>query len=276
MFDNPRLHRNRRINLNDEEEEIPDPPKLERSHSSLIPFPIHKSKRNDRMNEYMKNGVIPIHPDSTIITGSSGSGKTCCLLWLLSQPHLLGSYFDKTNIFLYAFSGKCDKSFNELKIPKNNIITSDMISKLGDYLTKRQAEVETKGIENTEDVLLVFEDISSNPKLLRDKTITKIVTAARHINCSVIMIGHKYTIFSRVVRLNAHNVIIFPASNSEMEQIIDEYAPPRVSKREFKELIEYAWTPDEQLVRPFLYINTRQPFRTRYRKGFNEILELDI
>jgi hypothetical protein len=275
MFDNPRLNRNRRINLDDDkDEDIPPPPKLERSTGGLIPFPLKNKLKDVPMNDLMKDRIIPRHRESVLFVGASSSGKTTLLIWMLTQKHIFKDYFDK--IYLFSFSGKSDPSFENLNLPKDCIITEDMINKLTEVLDKQQKVVETNGINNSKKILIIFEDVSSSPKFMRSKNFTKAFTALRHVNASVWCCCHKYSTVPRICRLNSMNLFLFPAPNSELEAISDDHMPPGLNRREFRDLVRYAWKKDKEQVKPFLYINMKTgSFNDRYRKGFSEMLELD-
>lgn len=274
MFHNPRLNRNSRINLDDEE--IPNPPKLERTSShigNLIPHPVKTRVKKLKFNQYQEARIIPQHPESALFIGGSGTGKTTLLLFLLTEPHLLGAYFDKVKLF--SFTGKADPSFKVLNLKDEDIITENMIEKLEDLLKKRQKLVDEKGLENVDKLLLIFEDVSANFKFIKSKQFTKCFTACRHFGISVYAVCHKYSACSRISRLQANHLYIFPSPNTEMEVISQDHTPPRLTKKEMRELISYAWQKGDDIERPFLNICMKSGFKERYRRGLHEILELN-
>jgi hypothetical protein len=94
------------------------------------------------------------------------------------------------------------------------------------------------------------------------------------MNISTLACCHKYHALIRVARLNANHHIIFPASQSEVSRIMEEHNPSELSKSEFENLINYAWTPAPDKTHPFLHINLKVPTKIRFRKSLDEILEL--
>lgn len=236
----------------------------------LIPKPSKKNKKKIYETPLMKSGFIPSHPESVNIVGASGSGKSVVITWMLEKFY--DNYFDE--IYLFAFTGKSDSGFKNLKIKDENIYTEDMAAQLSSLFNKTKTNIEQKSFNKSPRILVILEDVSSSPKFIRSKVFTRAFTEARHLNISVWTASHKYKILSPVARSNSMNLLLFRMPNSETEQIIKDWSPPSYSKKEFKALIDYAHDPTDKLPRPFLYIKAKEPFKTRYRKGFAEIMEL--
>jgi hypothetical protein len=222
------------------------------------------------MTPLMEQGVIPTTNESLVFLGGSGSGKTTNLLWLLSHDHLMPKSLFK-EIYLFSFTGKADKSFETLKIDEEKVITKDLQKNLERIFETQKNKVESG---TREPVLIILEDITSSYKLIRSPIFTKLFTAGRHYFITLIAVAHKYTALSRVARLNAMNLIIYPAAGTELDQIREDYQPPGMSKTDFESLVRHAWSKDSQYSRPFLYIKATEPHKTRFRRGYSEILQL--
>lgn len=245
------------------------------NHDMLIPYPIDIEKRKVPTTPAMDEGFIPKTNQSTILIGASGSGKTTCLTWMLTHQHLMPmSLFDQ--VYLYSFTGKADKSFDVLHLKKENIFTTGLTGKMAEIFEKQKAKIEGKNEKDKKPIMMIFEDITSAPKVIRSPVFTRIMTAGRHYDITVICCGHKYTALSRVARLNAMNIIVYPSPGTEIQQIVEDHNAPAMHKKDMINLIKYAFTPTETMSHPFLYIaQANHPFATRYRKGFNEVLSLN-
>jgi hypothetical protein len=212
------------------------------------------------------------HPFSLSACGMTGSGKTVAILNILTNPVMYGGYFDE--VYLFSVTGNSDDSFDALKLPKKNIITTQMIPKLKKILDKQKKAVESKGIDKAKKVCIIFEDVTAQKKLMSSSEFLQSFVQSRHMNLSVFACCHKYHALVRTARLNANHHIIFPASQSEVARIIDEHNPPELTKSAFAGLINYAFTPTEEKTHPFLHINLKVPTKIRFRKSLDEILEL--
>ena len=237
----------------------------------LIPKPIkNKHEKKIYENVVMKSGLIPSHPESVNFVGPSGSGKSVNLIYM--YRNFYENYWHET--YLFAFTGKSDDGFKNLDIPKNNIYTEDLEDNLNTIIDKQKKEVESVGFNKSKRLLIVLEDVSSSPKLIRSKVFTRLYTEVRHLNISVWSCSHKYKILSPVARANCMNLILYPLPSTELDSVSDDWCPPNLHKKEFMGLIRDAHTKDERLVRPFLYIKAKEPFKTRFRRGFEDTLEL--
>jgi hypothetical protein len=59
-----------------------------------------------------------------------------------------------------------------------------------------------------------------------------------------------------------------------MEILAREFCGSGLTKKQMINLIRYATSPDENSSHPFLYINLTAKPKEKYRKTFNQVLEL--
>ena len=130
------------------------------------------------------------HPFSLAVYGMTGSGKTVAVLNLLTSPHMYGSYFDE--VYLFSATGKSDDSFDALELKKKNIITDSMIPKLKKIIDSQKKAVERKGIDKAKKICIIFEDLTSNRKLMNSPNFIKAFVQNRHLSCSTIACCHKF------------------------------------------------------------------------------------
>ena len=188
--------------------------------------------------ESVENDIFPKLPMGCLIIGKSGSGKTSAMVNMLTNDNLLANYFD----FIYLFTdAKPDKELiKDLKLPKKQIITDFDEEKVKEVMDKAERTIEQHGFKDSPKIMMVFDDILSNQKFLKSKTMTKLATANRHFNISYIFCSQYYKKLPPVVRTNARYYMIFPSSMNECEKIADELTPPRMSKQQFIKYLQHA------------------------------------
>lgn len=230
-------------------------------------------------NPLVENGILPKPPCTVMVIGGTGSGKSTMIIYLLKKHYLDTKIFNRKHVFLLSPTGKIDPLFKYLKLKNPNIITEDILTNIVKLVKKQTEEVKGKGIKKSPKMLLIIEDASDNAEMLNDSELKKLFTRNRHINCSVFIVAHKYRALNRMARLNANHIMMFPINNSETDQLIEDYAPrirgltKREAVKKMNDVIDYAFEPTEEDVRPFLYLNNKKPFN-RFHKGFYEQLNI--
>lgn len=238
--------------------------------SKLIPTKIESKSTQIPINSFMKAGIIPPHPSSMCLIGQSGSGKSNTLVWMINT--LYSNYFDE--IIILSATGETDTMFKQIKTKKLRIITRDLLEEAEKLVDFRQKICEAKGVQRVSRMLVIFEDVSSQKKLMNSVPFLQAYVQLRHLGCSVISCAHKLRILPRMCRINSNALIMFPSNLSEKKILIEEYCPNGLTSAQFSRLIDHAWTPDEKIERPFLFINFKADNNERFRKGFHQILKL--
>lgn len=226
------------------------------------------------LRPFMKDCTIPKFPQSILMVGASSSGKTTLLQNLMLKNDFYKGYHDF--VFLFARTGKLDDSLKKLKIPKKHTFTTEkeMIDNVKIIYDAQNNNVENKPINLAPKILCIFEDLTTNKKLIRDPIFNSLWTLGRHLNIQVISMIHKYKALERTARLQAMNIIYFRGSGDETMQLVDDFTPPGHTKKEFLKVVDYATNPDEKSRHNFLYICNKLPFKIRYRKNFDTVMEL--
>ncbi len=237
----------------------------------LIPSKMESKSTKFDLPPLQKHNIIPSHPFSALFIAPSGSGKTNCLVWLLTTHYQ--DFFDQ--IYLFSFTAKSDDLFTHLDIPKKNIISTDIIERIDELYATQQQEVE-KNFKKSKKTLVILEDVTANEHLMRSETFLKCFTANRHLNISVIGVCHKLKAVPRTCRLSSNYLFVWALPASEIKQLIEDYCPARVDKKDFEKMIDYSMEKTEENKHPFLFINTRAEVTERFRKGLHETLKLKI
>ncbi len=250
---------------------IPSRPK-ECKTAGLCIVPYKTNKKKIKQRPMMEKAIIPKHPASVIFNGRSGSGKSNLIINLLTRPEFYGppdkGYFDI--IYLFSPTAKSDDLPEYLGLEDKRIFTDFDLGALDKIIETQEKIIHKKGINKSPKILLLLDDIQSDAKFLRSKQIKRCFIQNRHLNISTWLAGQSFKLTPRCCRLQAMNVIYFPGSGSEIECLCEEFIPPKMSKKAFIDLINYA-TADRY---NFLHIAMNEAPKTRFRKNLNEILEL--
>ena len=220
-----------------------------------------------------KDGVMPKFPFSMLLSGSSGSGKTCLMANILTNKDLYGKFFHCILVFSPT-ANLTDDTYKCLKLPKENFIEDMKPGMLDKIIQARKERIEEKGIEwvaKNERMLIIMDDIIANRDFLNSPQALKMFALLRHYQVAIIVLMQSYNKLPRALRINANAVAVFPASQSEVEVLLDEITPAGLKKKEFQRVIQYCTDGRYD----FLYINNHADPGKRVRKNLDEIINLD-
>jgi hypothetical protein len=246
----------------------------------------------------MKEGIIPKHPSSVMVSGKVGSGKSNLLCSLFCNPQFYGlsdelkatqwqkekaetenKYPTKFHYFdvIYMISPTANKGDQLTKhllkhgnLEKKNIINSFDEIVIMDIYNKQQHLIEKYGGDIAPRVCVILDDIQSSPKFLRSDALKHLFLENRHLSMTIYLCGQSIRLTPRSLRIQANNIIAFAGQRSEEDRIIDDYCCQGLSKKEFREIFYHATKEPYS----FIHININHPAKTRYRKNLDEILEL--
>ena len=207
----------------------------------------------DLINSFSSGNVIK-NGIAVAIAGKPNAGKSSLLNTLLNEEKAIVSNIPGTTR---------DSIEDSLIIEGIKFKFTDTAG-----LRKTSDIIESKGIEKTKNILLIFDDILSKQKFLKSNILTKLITECRHYNISCIINSQYYKKVPAVVRTNCRGLILFPSSLSELEKFTDENCLPNMSKKRFLELIQHCTDKPYQ----FAFINHDAPNEEKLRKNFNIII----
>jgi hypothetical protein len=237
--------------------------------SNLIVKPLPTKKTDLPQSNYMKRGIINKFPSMLLNIGRSGSGKSTVVNYMMTNKDFLKGFYDK--VYLFSPTAKLDDLAKHLKLKDEFLITKPTEVKLMEIINKQESLIKKHGIDavgRKSKVLIIFDDIVSDPKFLKSNAMVKLATMGRHFLISSIINTQSYTKVPRVIRLQANALILFPSSNNEVDLLAFDTCPPHCIKKDFMKLIEYATSGKHD----FMFINNFEPTETRFRKGFSEYL----
>jgi hypothetical protein len=222
---------------------------------------------------------IPRLGFSVIISGKSGSGKSTLLANLFTDPRFYGpseekpkGWFDK--IFLFSPTANGDDVQKSLNIDKKHVFTDldEGPELLEIILNSQQKKIEkADGAHKVEQFAIIFDDIIGDTQFMNERAFTRCFYQVRHVNCTTFICTQHFNRVPRVCRLQANFIFFFQGSQSEVETIVEEFAPPQYSKNEFRQLVTEATGKNKF---DFLTINMKVGWDLRFRRNLDEFIQL--
>ena len=219
----------------------------------------------------MKAGVIPKFPSLQLLVGRSGSGKSNLLLNLVTNPKLMGSFFD--DVYLISPTAKSDDLVKHLKLEPDHIWDNleEAVTNLHTLLDNQSYDIETNGILKTSKVLVICDDCVGTKQFMKSDVLTKVAIHGRHNLVSSIILTQSYTKVPRVIRLQSQGIALFPSSEAEVKLLNEDFCPPGCTRKRFKQIVGFA--TDEPY--SFLFIqNHHKVIKERYRKKLSDIITI--
>ena len=194
-------------------------------------------------------------PFRMIICGSSGSGKTQTLLSLIyNMPDTFENIFiclklKDEPLYLYIDDKLGKKGLKILEYDKDGLVDLDKLNK-------------------EQQTLIVMDDLIG---VKNQRPMEEFFLRARKKNCSLIYISQSYYAIPKMIRNNMTYLIIKQISSMKNLVMISREFDVGVSKENLIKMYNDA-TKDKQ---NFLLMDLESAPSERFRKGFNEIYELD-
>lgn len=237
-----------------------------------------KSCKDDITNPILsEQDIIPRLGTSSIMNGTTGQGKSTLLTNIVSSKRFFGGLLPNgkavfTHKFLVSPTAEGDDVQKKLGIDEEDTFTDleeapDLIRVIMDAQKKK---VKDLGSDKAPQVLLVYDDVISNPLFMRTDEFTKSFIASRHYNLTTFVCSQSWTAVPRRCRLQAKNIFFFASPLSEVELLCQEYCPPNMTKKQFMKMVDYCTSEPYS----FLYINKSVPMEKRFRKNLGEMINL--
>ena len=224
------------------------------------------------------NMLIPPIGSSVVICGKSGSGKSRLLANLMKDGRFYGKsnkapngWFDR--VFLFSPTANGDDIQKSLGIPKRHVFTDldDAPELLDTIIASQQKKLDSSdGADKVPQYCIIFDDVIGDVPFMNSKAFTQCFYQVRHVNCTTFICTQHFKRVPRICRLQANFIFFFQGSQSEVETIVEDFAPPRYSKNEFREIVHQS-TNDRF---SFLTINMKVGVEKRFRKNLNQVIRL--
>ena len=236
--------------------------------SDLTVKPIdNNSKDLIKQPKLSQENVIPKLLTSSLIVGRSGSGKSILMNFMLNNKGMFSGWFD----LIVLISPTCNTDDVQMSFGADECV--DDLDEADNFLKQlmilQKEKIEEYGAEHSPKLCIVFDDVIGH-KFLNSSSFTACFTRSRHYNFTVFCLSQQYKSIPKKCRLQANNLMFFKSSDTETQSVVDDYTPPNFNKLKFLKMIKEANGDDHS----FLYINMKEPFTKRYRKNFDEIIEI--
>lgn len=235
---------------------------------NLIVRPIETGEYYDPINI---DPMLPQHPFLVYCPSVCGSGKSTIIQFLLCTAY--NRFFNK--IFIISATVKKDVSWKMLKFDEDKVFESYTDGVFRNIVQE---------IEQSEDqkVLIIIDDMTSQNIWTPKNELCKFIPVHRHspskrppniCGTSLFIISHQYKAIPKSIRGLMSDILIFEMNSAEeVKTISDDNKGLIMTHADFLKLFMMA--TDEKY--SFLYIKKKEPVRTRFRKNFNEIFELEF
>ena len=243
---------------------------------------IPASKNDIPQRPAMKEGIIPKHPFVCLVNGSIGSGKTNMLCNMLLNPSMYGRdktgrpYWDSIFVFTNSHDEILEKLMDDGVIPKNNVKHVPDESDLKKVLKMHKEKVKASDgdFSRVPRLFFIFDDIIDSD-LIKSSSFKTLCIRNRHMNASVFCLGQYFNAWPKQMRMQATNLMIFSGNLAERELITDVFCPSNMNKKDFNDVVSFAWQPEEKNKFPFLHICRKEPIDKRFRKSLINVIDLD-
>lgn len=239
----------------------------------LVVKPLKTDKSKIKINDYMRNHIIPIHPASALFCGRSGMGKTQLVLNLLNNRQMYKDYFDIIFLFSATAEAGDDLYQKHSGIPERNVFKPDAegIAQLEHLFKTQQDTIKKKGISKSPKILLIFDDVAHARAFLESPAYLKLHIMNRHFNISTWSLTQSYVKIPRSCRCQVGAIFFFHgATDTEKKRLSQEHTPANLSEKQFVSMIEHATKKKFD----FLFINKSAEMDERYRHCMHTILKL--
>lgn len=223
--------------------------------------------------------IIPSLGNSVVINGKSGSGKSTLLSNLITNPLFFGpceekpeGWFDK--IFLFSPTADGDDVQKSLKIKKEHVYTDlDEAAELIKVILDSQKEKLAGGgkAHKVPQYAVIFDDVIGETNFMKTKEFLQTFYMVRHRNCTTFICSQHYKRVPKVCRQQASFVFFFAGSAAEVEQVVEDFAPPLYTKNEFRDIVQEATRGDHS----FLTVCMKVGWNLRFRRNLDEFIRLD-
>lgn len=237
------------------------------SSFNVIPLPKPKEDNNNKLKE-------PLPKLHTLFIGSTGSGKTNLILnmilrnrmygylnyykkiYIISPSSCVDSSFDNVDLYINAYDKKKQKKgLGEIELI--DTFSSEIVEEIIDEITELY-------VPNGDRTLILLDDcINELPTSI--KPVQMLFTRGRHMKISVWLSSQAYKKIPKVLRLNAHDVIVFGDQNKrDIKDIYSEFGSGEFN--EFYKMYKHMTRKKYD----FLQIRARYGDEERYVRNFNK------
>lgn len=223
--------------------------------------------------------IIPRRGHSIIINGASGSGKSTLLSNYLTGKQFFGKCEEKPEgwfdeVFLFSPTADGDDVQKSYGIKKKHVYTDldEAPELIKVILDSQKAKLSGGGkAHKVGQFAVIFDDVIGETSFLGTKEFMQTFYMVRHRNCTTFICAQHYKKIPKVCRQQASFIHFFAGSAAEVEQVVEDFAPPLYSKNEFRDIVCEATKGKHA----FLTICMKVDWEYRFRRNLDEFIKLD-
>lgn len=252
---------------------------------------IDSSKHSIKQRALMEADVLPRHPGITLFSGSQGGGKSTLVANLLTKAHMYGKsmelaksapgspvkpkgYFDAIFLFIGSDDDMYDALILDGTIQQDHVVhmpTPMDIQQVIDQQKRLIAKAEGD-LEKTPKILVIFDDIINDRKLINSKPFLELFVKGRHLNSSSWLLCQYLNLCPKACRLQANYLFVFKCNRAELQVLCEQFCPPDMSKAEFFDMVQDATGDNAEQKNNFLVIVKRAPIEQRFRQNLDHFI----
>jgi hypothetical protein len=185
-------------------------------------------------------------------------------------------YWDEIFVFTNSHDEILEKLMDDGIIPKNNVkhVPDEGDLKKVLKMQKEKVKASDGDFSRVPRLFFIFDDIIDSD-LIKSSSFKTLCIRNRHMNASVFCLGQYFNAWPKQMRMQATNLMIFSGNLAERELITDVFCPSNMNKKNFNDVVSFAWQPEEKNKFPFLHICRKEPIDKRFRKSLINVIDLD-
>ena len=207
---------------------------------------------------YNPNKHMPKHPARIVFVGSSGSGKTSSLLWMIDES----KNFHK----IYLYAKKLNEPLYEWLIDEWNIKSQKLGQNLIEYSNSVEDIVNVDSIDDTIQNLIILDDLIAERDLSK---VSELFIRSRKQNCTLCFITQRYHAVPSDVRINSNYFIFMPGIRGRDLINISTDQAGSLDSETFKEMYRKATKDGESFL---LIDNVTNDPKLMFRRNFKDSL----
>jgi hypothetical protein len=174
--------------------------------------------KNKVLTKYKIPSIMPQLQFRMGIIAPSYSGKSNLIVNLLKNPVFKYNKIYGKNIFIFSKTASFDDIYEQLKLPKDNIVDNFDEDYINDILDE---QVEYIKNDNAPNILFIIDDLISDLDN-SNQLIKKLFFNGRHYKMSIIITSQSYHKMPKDVRLNLSHLILFKIPDDDIKSVYKE------------------------------------------------------
>jgi hypothetical protein len=202
--------------------------------------------KNKILTKYKIPVIMPQLQFRLGIIAPSYSGKSNLIVNLLKNNVFKYNKIYKNNIFIFSKTAGLDDIYNELKLPKSNIIDNFDEAFINEILDEQTENINDG---NSPNILFIIDDMVTDLDN-QNQLIKKLFFNGRHYNLSTIITSQSYHKLPKDVRLNLSHLILFKIPDDDIKSVYKELP---INKK----LFEYYYDECTKKKYNFMYLDLK-------------------